>query len=118
MRRAELGRAEGRSGSIWAGHGFQSGSRHVGEWVNWRKALVSETPESGAGCGVRGRHPGQFPAVLREEGGSDLGCKPNQGTLWQGRCHPPIAQLGLLRPSEGKDLAQKSHGPTVMEPGL
>lgn len=79
---------------------------------------MSETTESGAGCGVRGRHPVQFLAVLREGPGSDLGCKPNQGTLWRGRCHPPIAQLGLLRPGEGKDLAQKSHGPTVMEPGL
>ena len=97
---------------------FILGPGKVGEWVNWMEALVSETTESGAGCGVRGRHPVQFLAVLREGPGSDLGCKPNQGTLWRGRCHPPIAQLGLLRPGEGKDLAQKSHGPTVMEPGL
>ena len=81
------------------------------------EATVSETRKWGR-VWSQGRHPMQFPAVLREGAGSDLGCKPNQRTLWRGQCHPPIAQLGLLRPGEGKDLAQKSHGPTVKEPGL
>ena len=78
--------------------------------MNWLQSLVSETPESGAGCGVRGRHPMQLPAALREEEANDLGCEPNQGTLWQGRYHLPIAQMRLLRPGEGKDPDQGHTG--------
>lgn len=46
----------------------------------------------------------QFPAVLVEEGRQILGVNQTSVNLWRGQCHPPIAQLGLLRPGEVRTL--------------